>query len=581
MSLALCYCTTSEAPLETPAGDGPADSSAITQIVGPAFLSVDQTWADSVLGTMTLDEKIGQLIMVRGYSNQGTRHQAGIEAQIKKYGVGGIIFFQGGPVRQAKLTNRYQSISKIPLFIAMDGEWGLGMRLDSTMTYPYQMTLGAIQNDDLIKAMARDMGKQFNRLGVQWNLAPVVDINNNAKNPVINYRSFGEDRYNVVRKGHQYMAGLEEMLILSSLKHFPGHGDTSTDSHKALPIIDHGTDRLEDIELFPFRQLIGKGANTVMVGHLSVPALDSTQQYPTSLSKSVISDLLKGQMGFEGLVISDAMDMKGLTNYVEKGKREVLALQAGNDIIELVEDVPLAIQSIKEAVAGNQVPLATIDEKCKKVLLAKYWTGLFRKPVIQMENLYQDLNDSIFLSLVPKLHSQAITLLEHKDSTLNRLPFDTTSVAVVAVGSARPSVFAKEVAKTMNTTPLALPRYANEGQVRALQKATQKADYVLLSLHQVYRQPRVKLGYGKNTISFIESILADSNALLINFRNPYLLSQIKNVEKAKVVLLTYQDNRIVQSAASGIFSGNFSISGRLPVTINETWHAGHGTTLEK
>ena len=576
-TIALYCCTTSESPSGV---EGP-DSSTVARIIKPAFLTTDQIWADSVLGSMTLDEKIGQLIMIRAYSNQGTRHQKKIEAQIKKYGVGGLIFFQGGPVRQARLTNRYQSLSKIPLFIAMDGEWGLGMRLDSTLSYPYQMTLGAIQDDNLIKAMTNDIGKQFRRLGVQWNLAPVVDINNNANNPVINYRSFGEDKYNVALKSQKYIAGLEAMHILTSIKHFPGHGDTSTDSHKALPNIDHSLERLEDIELFPFTQLIQKGAHAVMVGHLSVPALDSTNHYPTSLSKPVINDLLKGQMGFEGLVISDAMDMKGLTDYVEKDSAEVLALQAGNDIIELVEDVPLAVQSIKEAVISNKISHTEIDKKCRKILLAKYWAGLSGASPVRLENLYQDLNDSVYLSLISELHGKSITLLENRDSILNNLHLGSQSITTLAVGGRRPSLFVQNVAGSLKTSPLLLPRYASPSQVRELQKVIKKSDYVLLSLHQIYKQPGIKPGYGKNTIAFIEEMLDNGNVLLVSFRNPYLLSKIKNVEKAKVVLLTYQDNKIIQRIASEVFSGNLAVSGRLPVTINETWQVGDGITFEK
>ena len=310
----LCYCS----DLSSPPGKNGIALTNKQGIIKPAFLSADKAWVDSILSTMTLEEKIGQLIMIRAFSNQGDKHKEKIENQIKEFNIGGLIFFQGGPVRQAKLTNRYQSLSKIPLFIALDGEWGLGMRLDSTLSYPYQMSLGAIQDNRLIEEMSWDMGRQFKRLGIHWNLAPVVDINNNPNNPVINFRSFGEDKYNVVLKGLHYITGLEASNILTSLKHFPGHGDTHVDSHKALPNINHDFERLEDIELFPFIQLIQKGAGTVMAAHLNIPTLDSTSHRPTSLSKLIINELLKGQMGFEGLVISDAMDMKGLTDYVEK-----------------------------------------------------------------------------------------------------------------------------------------------------------------------------------------------------------------------------------------------------------------------
>ncbi len=575
--VALCHCT--DSPSTTRKNDvAPARRQSM---IRPAFLSADHRWADSVLNTLTLEEKIGQLMMIRAFSNQGAKHQAEIEKHIEEYKIGGLIFFQGGPVRQAKLTNRYQSLSKIPLFIAIDGEWGLGMRLDSTLSYPYQMSLGAIQDNSLIKVMSEDMGQQFKRLGIHWNLAPVVDINNNPANPVINFRSFGEDKYNVVLKGLNYIAGLEASRIFTSLKHFPGHGDTNIDSHKALPNIDHDFSRLEDIELFPFIQLIQKGAGSIMAGHLNIPALDSTSHSPTSLSEFIINELLKGQMGFEGLVISDAMDMKGLTDHVEKGKAAVMALKAGNDIVELVEDLPLAVQSITEAVANHQIPKEDIDEKCRKVLLAKYWTGLFRRPFIQLDNLYNDLNKSGFDSLIIDLYRESATLLENRDSLLFRLSHEPKSIAALAVGPGQPSSFVKNLAAGLNAKPMALPRYASKAQIRQLKRAVAKTDYVLLALHQLYNRPGIRLGYGKNTRSFIEEVLSTRKVLLVNFRSPYILSSIKHVEKAKIVLLNYQDNEITRKIAMEILSGKLGTFGKLPVTINNSWHVGDGITVNR
>ncbi|MDN5216314.1 glycoside hydrolase family 3 N-terminal domain-containing protein [Fulvivirgaceae bacterium BMA12] len=577
VTITLCYCT------DSPSISGKNDVAPAERqsMIRPAFLSVDHSWADSILSTLTLEEKIGQLIMIRAFSNQGAKHKAEIEKHIEEYKIGGLIFFQGGPVRQAKLTNRYQTLSKIPLFIAIDGEWGLGMRLDSTLSYPYQMSLGAIQDNGLIKVMSEDMGQQFKRLGIHWNLAPVVDINNNPNNPVINFRSFGEDKHNVVLKGHNYIAGLEASSILTSLKHFPGHGDTHTDSHKALPNIDHDFSRLEDIELFPFIQLIQKGAGTIMAAHLNIPALDSTSHGPTSLSEFIINELLKGQMGFEGLVISDAMDMKGLTDHVEKGKAAVMALKAGNDIIELVEDLPLAVQSIKEAVVNHQISVDDIDEKCKKVLLAKYWTGLFRRPFIQLDNLYNDLNKGGFDSLIVDLYRGSATLLENRDSLLFRLSKEPKSIAALAVGPRQPSSFVKNMATSLNAQPMALPRYASKAHIRQLKKAVAKNDYVLLALHQLYNRPGIKLGYGRNTRSFIEELLSTRKVLLVNFRSPYILAPIKHVEKAKIVLLNYQDNETTRKIAMEILSGKLGTFGKLPVTINERWQVGDGITVNK
>lgn len=255
-------------------------------------------WVDSIMSTLSKEERIAQLIMVAAYSNKGEEHRQEILNQIKEQKVGGLIFFQGGPVRQVKLMNEYQEASKVPLLGAVDAEWGLGMRLDSTISYPFQMSLGAIQNDNLIYDMGAEVAKQIKRVGLHLNFAPVVDVNNNAANPVINYRSFGENKIKVAKKGIAYMRGLQENGVLPTAKHFPGHGDTDTDSHYALPRIPHSRARLDETELYPFREIIKAGIGGVMVAHLDIPALDSTG-VPSTLSKPIISGLLKDELGFK------------------------------------------------------------------------------------------------------------------------------------------------------------------------------------------------------------------------------------------------------------------------------------------
>ena len=282
------------------------------QQADPPFLKyMNHPWVDSVLKTLTLDQQIAQTIWIAGWSNDGIEHEVEVSDIIRKYGIGGIIFFQGTAGKQAELTNYYQKISKVPLLIAMDAEWGAGMRLDNVEKFPYQMTLGAIKNDSLIYRFGEAVASQFKRLGMHVNLAPVADININPKNPVINYRSFGENREKVAEKSIMYMNGMQDNGVMATGKHFPGHGDTNIDSHNDLPVISHDRERLDSIELYPFRKLIEAGTGSIMTAHLNLPSLDSSTGLPSTLSPVIINDLLKKQLGFRGLVITDAMNMQG------------------------------------------------------------------------------------------------------------------------------------------------------------------------------------------------------------------------------------------------------------------------------
>ncbi|MBD0261116.1 MAG: glycosyl hydrolase, partial [Cytophagales bacterium] len=319
------------------------------------FAARQKHWVDSVYNGLTPDERIGQLFMVAAYSDANPAQVSGVEGLIGKYHVGGLIFFQGSPARQAHLTNHYQSLARVPLMIGMDAEWGLGMRLDSTISFPRQMTLGAIQNNESIYRMGTEVARQCARLGVHLNFAPVVDINSNPNNPVIGARSFGEDKENVALKGVAYMRGLQDHGVLASAKHFPGHGDTDADSHATLPQVGHNKNRLEETELYPFRKLFADSLQSVLVAHLAVPAYEKSKNLPSTLSRNIVTDLLQKQMGFGGLVFTDALNMKGVTKSYKPGEIEVMALQAGNDVLLFSEDVPEAVARIKKALKGRQL----------------------------------------------------------------------------------------------------------------------------------------------------------------------------------------------------------------------------------
>src|SRR5690606_11549602 len=347
------------------------------------FINRQHDWVDSVYKKLNKRERIAQLFMVRTHTNLGQNYIDSVAKVIKKEKLGGIVLFQGGPVRHANLINRYQSLSEVPLLVAIDGEWGLGMRLpDSTISYPYQMALGAIQDNSLIYTMGQNVAKDLKRLGVNINFAPVVDINNNPRNPVINYRSFGENRENVTQKGISYMKGMMDEGVIVSLKHFPGHGDTDVDSHHDLPKLDFSKSRLDSLEIYPFKKLIEEGASGVMVAHLNIPSLDNTPNLPSSLSKNVVTDILKKELNFNGLVFTDAMDMDGVVKYFRNGEADVRAIIAGNDVLELSKNSKRANKMIRKAIRTDRIDEDELTKRVKKVLAAKYWLGLNNlKPV--------------------------------------------------------------------------------------------------------------------------------------------------------------------------------------------------------
>jgi len=335
-----------------------------------------EAWVDQTFQSLSEEQRIGQLFLVAAYSNKDDKHYGAIEELIEGYNIGGLVFFQGTATKQVQLTNRYQQAATTPLLIATDAEWGLGMRLENTISYPRQMTLGALQDDTLIYRTGAEIARQLKLLGVHINFAPVMDVNNNPDNPVIGRRSFGENKEKVATKGTAYLCGLQDHDIFAVAKHFPGHGDTNQDSHHTLPTVAHPRQRMEKLELFPFKKAIQEGVGGMMTAHLHVPAYDETPQRAATLSKKVVTDLLKKQLGFQGLVFTDALNMKGVSDYHQPGEVDLLALQAGNDVLVFPEDVPKAIALIKQAINDKQLDGQAVDEKVKCILRLKYQMGL-------------------------------------------------------------------------------------------------------------------------------------------------------------------------------------------------------------
>ena len=463
-------------------------------------------WVDSVFKKLTRNQKIGQLFMVRAHTNLGQAYSDSVGHIIKKQHLGGIVFFQGGPVRQAALTNRYQSLSQVPLMIALDGEWGLGMRLDSSISLPYQMTLGAIQNNQLIYKMGLQVAKDFKRMGMQINFAPVMDVNNNPKNPVIGYRSFGENKYNVAQKSIAYMQGMQNGGLFTTAKHFPGHGDTDVDSHYDLPQLPFSAARLDSLELYPFKQAFAEGLSGIMVAHMNIPALDATPNVPSTLSKPVITGLLKDKLGFKGLVFTDAMEMKGVVKYFPNGEADVRAIIAGNDVVELSENSGRAIKLIRKAIRQKRLSWDDINRKVKKILEAKYWMGLNNLDSTNLTGLVADINSPAEQQLHQELTDAAITLLKGEQLLPLKNDF-VRKTAIVTVGPQEPTLFAKTIKKDFpNATLFIVPKDISIKEMEAVKTQLKAFDLCLLSIYDTRNRPGAQLDYSTKLNLFIADL---------------------------------------------------------------------------
>ncbi len=545
----------------------------------PEFLQYQySTWVDSVMETLSPDERIAQLIMVAAFSNRDEEHKQEILKLINEQKIGGVIFFQGGPIRQAKLMNEYQAASKVPLLGAIDAEWGLGMRLDSTISFPFQMALGAIQDDREIYKMGAEVARQIKRIGLHLNFAPVVDVNNNADNPVINYRSFGENRFKVAKKGIAYMQGLQDHGVLPTAKHFPGHGDTDTDSHLALPQILHSRERLDSLELYPFREIIKAGIGGVMVAHLDIPALDASG-IPSTLSARIITELLKGELGFEGLIVTDAMNMKGVTKDNLPGIVDKDAILAGNDLLEFTEDVPRAISEISKAVEMGLISQEEIDRRARKILALKQWAGLDNYMPISLKNLTEDLNTSKAKLLNRNLAAASLTLLKNSGQILPLKGPDTLQIAVISVGKEDLTVFQNSMGLYGETTNFNVSNQPSEEELKKLKNQLRSFNVLITGIHDEEIRPYNKLAMSDSLQKFISELAEMKNSVIVLFKNPYVIKDLDNIESASGLLLTYQDTPEAENLAARAIFGKTRISGKLPVSVAKKFREGDGLWL--
>ncbi len=542
----------------------------------PAFLDSSSSWVDSVLNSLSLDEKIAQMIMVAAYSNREPGHEEEIIQLIKKHKVGGVVFFQGGPVKQAIMTNHFQSASNTPLLIAIDAEWGLGMRLDSTLSYPRQMMLGAIAENDLIYQMGSDIALQLKRIGVHINFAPVIDINNNPRNPVINSRSFGEIPDNVLLKGLAYMQGMQDKGLLCTAKHFPGHGDTESDSHYTLPVIPYTLDRLKNVELKPFTECILNGLSGVMVAHLFIPSLDSTPGRASSLSQNIITNLLQNELGFKGLIFTDAMNMKAVSELNEPGEMEVLAVQAGVDIIVMPPDAGKAIQTIRREVRKGTISEDEINRRCKKILAAKKWAGLDHYKPADTSGIFEDLNTNDYKLLQSRLVENSLTLLEDESGLIPISRLDTLKIASVAFNENQTNTFQQYLELYTDVHHFQIINDSGNVNTDSLLRSLDPYNLVIIGIHNTDMRVTRNYGISDETFSFINSIASNKHVILNLFANPYSLDRLGEPNQIDAIIIGYEDNPLTQMFAAQLIFGGIAARGKLPVSANEIYRAGKG-----
>ncbi len=548
---------------------------AYTQTITPAA----KRWADSVFNSLNDDQRIAQLMVLResSFTKDGpVYYDSLITDAIQKYNIGGICLFQGSPVKQANFLNYFQSIAKTPLMVCIDGEWGLGMRFDSVAPLNHQMMLGALNNPAIVYQYGKLVAEQCKRMGIQVNYAPVVDINNNPDNPVINDRSFGEDKYKVADFGVAYMKGMQDAGVLACAKHFPGHGDVAVDSHFDLPVINKSVAQLDSLELYPFKKMIASGIGSMMIAHLYIPAIDSTPNTATSISKNNVTGLLRNQLHFDGLTFTDALNMKGVAKFFPGGEIAAQSLIAGNDMLCLPEDVATSIAKIREAIQQKKLAWNDVYEKCKKVLAYKYMYGVADVKPINTNNLTNDLNAGIdaMKSLVAE---NAITVLNNQDKEFFPLSASNKKekeIAYIGIGISSENAFAKRMKEDYDADAFYFDYSQDASRILSTVELVKKRyKSVVIGVHNYKRYPANQFGISNNAIDLIKQIQQNNQTIIFDFGNPYAL---KNFCDARNLVACYEDDSLTQIAAADILKGKINAKGTLPVSVCDNYKFGSG-----
>lgn len=527
-------------------------------------------WVDSVYQQFALDEKIGQLFMPMVFSKYDSLHFKKSLELVEKYHIGGVVFSLGGPVKQTHWLNTFQKSSKTPLLVAMDAEWGVAMRLDSVMAFPWAMTLGAVQDPSVIRKIGNRMAEQEKRMGIHYSFGPVLDLNTNPDNPIIGNRSFGESSKRSTTQAMAWMEGHHDFGILTSGKHFPGHGDTAQDSHKTLPVVTFTEERIDSVELYPYRKLIEKGLSSIMVAHLNAPNI-AKNGLPTSLSKEVINNLIKKKLNFKGLVVTDALNMNGVFAFEGTENVDLAAFLAGNDLLIISKDIPKGIAAIKKAYQKGKITEERLSHSVKKILKAKFKVGLNNYKPVETTSLISDLNTSRDTLLYANALKSAITLLKNDRGVL---PLNKTDKIVhVSLGDASGTPFTDQLNQYQSIQSI-----SGRNSTTVLE-TVQNYDTVIVSFHRSNATPWKAASFNKQELDLIRQLAASKTLILDLFVKPYALKKLENIKGIDALLMSYQNSFIAQELSADILMGTQKVSGRLPVTVSKEYKEGAGLDL--
>ena len=524
-------------------------------------------YADSLYARLSMDERIGQLYIVALYTNKDQNHISGVRKLVEQERIGGIILMQDDAEQEIALVNEFQKKSRVPMLFGMDAEWGLYQRIKTAHKFPWAMTLGAIQDNNLVYEMASKIAEDAKKMGIYWNFAPVVDVNTNPKNPIIGNRSFGSDVQNVIAKSLAYAQGLQDNGVLAAIKHFPGHGDTDVDSHLDLPVVKHSLERLNKIELAPFKALMDKKIGGAMIAHLYVPQLEKGKNIPASISYDIVTNLLKNKFRYEGLVITDALNMNAVAKKYPAGELDLRAFKAGNDVLLFSQDVPTGKKLIKEAIQKGEISEKRLEESVKKILKTKYLLGLQNLRPLSSEGINNVLNNDSHAKISEKLYANALTLLKDEKQLF---PLREKEVYYLPLEEASHEAFLQELSKEIKVKKISFKEILSIPENAV----------VIIGLHKdnstAYKPYRVSWE-SKRLINQVKS----RNKVILNvFGSPYALQDV-DISGISSVLVSYENNPLSMKATAEAYLGKQKINGRLPVVVNEQIKYGMGIDVPK
>ena len=524
-------------------------------------------YADSLYAKLSMDERIGQLYIVALYTNKDQNHISGVRKLVEQERIGGIILMQDDAEQEIALVNEFQKKSRVPMLFGMDAEWGLYQRIKTAHKFPWAMTLGAIQDNNLVYEMASKIAEDAKKMGIYWNFAPVVDVNTNPKNPIIGNRSFGSDVQNVIAKALAYAQGLQDNGVLAAIKHFPGHGDTDVDSHLDLPVVKHSLERLNKIELAPFKALMDKKIGGAMIAHLYVPQLEKWKNIPASISYDIVTNLLKNKFRYEGLVITDALNMNAVAKKYPAGELDLRAFKAGNDVLLFSQDVPTGKKLIKEAIQKGEISEKRLEESVKKILKTKYLLGLQNLRPLSSEGINNVLNNDSHAKISEKLYANALTLLKDEKQLF---PLREKEVYYLPLEEASHEVFLQELSKEIKVKKISF---------KEIQSIPENA-VVIIGLHKDNSTAYKPYKISWESKRLINQMKSRNKVILNVFGSPYALQDV-DISGISSVLVSYENNPLSMKATAEAYLGKQKINGRLSVVVNEQIKYGMGIDVPK